>query len=59
MSRGAILVVDDEAELRSSACEWLSLSGFSVARASIAAIISVKLIPCLPNASGIRRASFS
>ena len=33
MSRGAILVVDDEAELRSSACEWLSLSGFSVVTA--------------------------
>src|SRR5690606_17873188 len=33
MSRGAILVVDDEAELRSSACEWLSLSGVSVVTA--------------------------
>ncbi len=33
MNRGAILVVDDEAELRSSASEWLSLSGFSVVTA--------------------------
>lgn len=33
MSRGTILVVDDEAEMRSSASEWLSLSGFAVVTA--------------------------
>ena len=30
MSRGAILFVDDEKDLRDSAVEWLSLSGFEV-----------------------------
>lgn len=30
MSRGRVLFVDDDRELRESACEWLTLSGFSV-----------------------------
>ncbi|MGN6467309.1 MAG: response regulator, partial [Rhizobiaceae bacterium] len=34
MSRGRILFVDDETQLRDSAREWLSLSGFSVEAAA-------------------------
>jgi two-component system C4-dicarboxylate transport response regulator DctD len=34
MSRGRVLFVDDETQLRESAREWLSLSGFSVEAAS-------------------------
>lgn len=36
MSRGRVLFVDDEKELRESAVEWLALSGFSVRSAASA-----------------------
>ena len=36
MSRGTILFVDDEKDLRDSAVEWLSLSGFEVLSAASA-----------------------
>jgi len=37
MSRGTVLFVDDDRELRESACEWLTLSGFSAEAAADAA----------------------
>lgn len=43
MSRGRVLFVDDEAELRESAGEWLSLSGFSVETAADPMAALVKL----------------
>lgn len=43
MSRGSVLFVDDEAEIRESAREWLTLSGFSVETAADGAAALAKL----------------
>jgi two-component system C4-dicarboxylate transport response regulator DctD len=43
MSRGTVLFVDDDRELRESACEWLTLSGFSAEAAADASSALKKL----------------